>query len=133
MKKLRNSSNPFSQFKEKKVKKYLKLHKNITVEDSSSGEEEKEDQFKENVEDGFFSEDEKSEDETGPTDQNVPVAKFKQLFQQMIINQSIDDIQISQQLKDLHKTASCCLKQEDIEAPPDYQIEPRETTNVFFK
>ena len=97
LKKMRNSSNPFIQFKEKKVKKYLKLHKSITVEDSSSGEEDKEDQFKENVEDGFFTEDEKSEDETGPTDHNVPVAKFKQMFQQMIINQSIDDIQISQE------------------------------------
>ena len=97
LKKLRNSSNPFIQFKEKKVKKYLKLHKSITVEDSSSGEEEKEDQFKENVEDGFFSSDEKSEDEIETTDHNVPVAKFKELFQQMIINQSIDDIQISQE------------------------------------
>jgi hypothetical protein len=97
LKKLRNSSNPFIQFKEKKVKKYLKLHKSITVEDSSSGEEEKEDQFKENVEDGFFSSDEKSEDEIETTDHNVAVAKFKELFQQMIINQSIDDIQISQE------------------------------------
>ena len=59
LKKLRYSSAAFTQFNDKDVKQYFKLHKSITVKDSSSEEE---DEFEENVANGFFSSDEDNEE-----------------------------------------------------------------------
>lgn len=79
----------------------MKLHKSITIKDSSS--EEEDDQFDENVENGFFSSDEDDGLQNTYQDEQISSdnGQFSTQFKEMIFDQSIDGILISENMKKL--------------------------------
>ena len=87
LKKLRYSATAFAtQFEDCEIKKYLKLNRSITVNDSSSEEE---DLFDENVQNGFFTSDENDEE---PQDIPDERSEFSTKLREMILIQIINDI-----------------------------------------
>ena len=84
----------------------LQHHNSIIVEDSSSEGSEENDQFQENVDNGYFSLDENIALENEKTDADAPSTKFEEQFIQMIKDRAIKDMRLSNDEKKRHKIGS---------------------------